>query len=222
VSTDPRHEASWQLLPWLANGRLAAGERAWLEEHVESCSACARELDAQRLLCATLAAPERVTYAPGPSLRKLLERIDGTPARAAPAVPAPQPRAPSPPLGRPPVLAWAASVLLVLGTLTVWRLAAHWQAPSYLTHTSPAAATPGVVHIAFDPAVSVAQASALLRAAGARVVDGPDASGVFALSPADGAGAAPLRALAARLRADARVRWVEPAAATPAAGTPEP
>src|ERR1700732_5602526 len=111
-----RHEESWLLLPWLANGRLPLAERAALEEHLRECAACTQELARQRLLCQVLTAPERVTYAPGPSFRKLMERIDGR-APQTPHTPAtPQERpvsrrsAPSAALAaawRPPGLAWA-------------------------------------------------------------------------------------------------------------------
>jgi hypothetical protein len=110
------HEESWQLLPWLANGRLGAAERTRLEQHLHGCAECAREVELQRLWCRTLTEPERVTYAPGPSFRKLMERIDAEPApRAAPpgiaAARAVRARA----AWRPPGLAWAASFVLSVG-----------------------------------------------------------------------------------------------------------
>ena len=78
-----RHEEAWLSLPWLANGRLSQAERDKIEPHVRVCAACREELAFQRLLCNALTEPDRVTYAPGPSFRKLMERIDGTvpPAR---------------------------------------------------------------------------------------------------------------------------------------------
>src|SRR5437879_11917134 len=75
-----RHEEAWLLLPWLANGRLSQAQRAMVEEHVRLCPACTQELASQRLICRALAEPDRVTYAPGPSFRKLLDRIDGAAA----------------------------------------------------------------------------------------------------------------------------------------------
>jgi hypothetical protein len=59
----------------------------------------------------------------------------------------------------------------------------------------------------------------MLHSAGARVVEGPGTTGVFGIAPlaatapgiADSGDVSPqLRALAARLSADPRVRWVEP------------
>ena len=213
-----RHEESWLLLPWLANGRLPLAERAALEEHLRECAACSQELAQQRLLCQVLTEPERVTYAPGPSLRKLMERIVGhtphTPARSQER-PVSRRNAPSAALAaawRPPGLAWAASFVLAIG------LAAFWWQPRYTTRTELTRATPGVLHIAFDRSLPIGEMEEMLHSAGARVVEGPGTTGVFGIAPAaatpaiaeSGDVSLQLRALAARLRADPRVRWVEP------------
>jgi anti-sigma factor RsiW len=235
TAPDTRHEESWLLLPWLANGRLAAAERARLEEHVRACEACAREVAWQRLMGQTLAEPDRVTYAPGPSFRKLMERIDG--GRHARVAPPPTPaqqgsaaRARS--LWRPPGLAWAASFVLLTGIAGLAATAYRWSQPLYATHTTSAAVNPDVLHIAFDRSLSIGEVEQLLRAAGARIVEGPGTTGIFGVTavapatPATGDGRAAtspqVQALAARLRADARVRWVEPlATAAPGTRTPE-
>ncbi|HXY97899.1 MAG TPA: zf-HC2 domain-containing protein [Steroidobacteraceae bacterium] len=203
------HEESWLLLPWLANGRLGSAERARLEQHVRGCGECAREVALQRLLCETLTEPERVTHAPGPSFRKLMERIDSEPPQRAVAAGMPAVRSGGwRAAWRPPGLAWAASFVLsvALGTFAV--TAYRWSQPLYLTHTAPAAAAPGVLHIAFERSITVGEAEQLLLSAGARVVEGPDATGVFGVAPVAGATALP--ALADRLRGDPHVRWIEP------------
>lgn len=209
------HAAIWLLLPWLANGRLPAHERLPAEQHVAGCAACARELALQRRMCEALAEPDRVTWAPGPSFRKLLERIDGhahaverpqTPAVRAASVTSRARYA-----WRPPGLAWAASFVLAIGLGGLAATTYRWSQPLYSTHTLAAAAVPGVLHIAFDRAVSIGEVEDILHSAGAHLVTGPDASGVFGIAPTlPGAMSAQLRALEARLRADARVRWVEP------------
>ena len=223
----------WQLLPWLANGRLPHAERGRLEEHVRDCERCARELAAQRLMCQVLTEPERVTYAPGPSFRKLMSRIDGRePARPSERRVS---RARSSPAAahaaawRPPGLAWAATFLLLVGFSGLAATTYRWSQPVYATHTVPAAVTPGVLHIAFVPSLSIGEVEGLLRSAGARVVEGPASTGIFGVSPvAEAPGTArngdvnpQLRELAARLRADPRVRWVEPVAGVASALTPE-
>jgi hypothetical protein len=210
------HEESWLLLPWLANGRLGGAERARLEQHLRGCPECAREVALQRLWCSTLTEPERVTYAPGPSLRKLMERVDAEPplrtaAAGTPAVRLRSARA----AWRPPGLAWAASFVLSVGFGTFAVTAYRWSQPLYVTRTAPAAAAPGVLHIAFERSFPIGEAEQLLVSAGARIVEGPDASGVFGVAPvaaaaAPGDGTAELRLLADRLRSDAHVRWLEP------------
>src|SRR5215469_18262602 len=86
------HEETWLLLPWLANGRLSAAERVRAEQHVRACRECTREVALQRLWSEKLTEPERVTHAPGPSFRKLMQRIDAE-AEAPVAAPAPAPAA---------------------------------------------------------------------------------------------------------------------------------
>jgi hypothetical protein len=237
--TDPcAHHDAWLSLPWLANGRLSGAERLRIEEHVRGCPLCTREVAAQRRLCDVLTEPERVTYAPGPSFRKLMERIDGR----APVAPA-EPRAARlrsfaarrSSLWRPPGLAWAASFLLLVGFVGLAATTHRWLQPLYGTYTSDTQTSRTVLHIAFIRSLSIDEVSDALRSAGARVVEGPDATGIFgvtpvAASPNTADASAGLSALAGRLRADTRVRWVEPisGAATAAAaaanshGPPQP
>jgi hypothetical protein len=228
------HQDAWLQLPWLANGRLSGAERMRVEEHVRGCALCAREVAQQQWLCDVLTEPERVTHAPGPSLRKLLNRIDGR-APPAPAEPRTARLHPVAARGgasawRPPGLAWAASFLLVVGFAGLAATTYRWSQPRYVTHTAVTAGTStAVLHISFLPSLSIAEVGAALRSAGARVVEGPDATGVFGVTPAARSPDAPnaadadsqLRTLAARLRADARVRWVEPLSGAAAAAAPQ-
>lgn len=205
------------MLPWLANGRLDAAERARLEQHVRGCAECARELELERGWCDTLTEPERITYTPGPSFRKLMERIDEAPAAAsasAPATPAAR-AARARAAWRPPGFAWAASFVLTLAIGAFGATAYRWSQPLYSTLTSAPAAAPGVLHVAFERSLPIGDAEQLLLSSGARVVEGPDASGVFGVAPVPAPGAtldanARLRALADRLRSQPEVRWVEP------------
>ena len=182
---------------------------------MEGCAECARELVLQRRMCEALAEPDRVTWAPGPSFRKLLDRIDGQTERA----PRPEPVAARTArvasrtryAWRPPGLAWAASCVLAIGLAGVAATTYRWSQPLYATHTLAANSVPDVLHIAFDRAVPVGEVEDILHSAGARVVTGPDTSGVFGIAPtAPGTVSVQMRTLEARLRADARVRWVEP------------
>jgi len=218
------HEAAWRALPWLANGRISQAERDKIEPHVQTCHACREELAFQRLLCNTLTQPDRVTYAPGPSFRKLMDRIDGTP----------QPRKTrernntvvGPPIARkfskvslwrPPGLAWAASFVLAIALGGIVTTAYRSSLPLYTTHTDTAVGTSSVLHIAFDRSVTIGAAEEVLRSTGARIVEGPDSTGIFGVTPDNldaGKSAArmsrEMHVLSTRLRADPRVRWVEP------------
>jgi hypothetical protein len=228
-----RHEEIWLLLPWLVNGRLSGAEREAAEEHVRHCPECARELEVQHLMRGALTEPDRVTYAPGPSFRKLMERIDqdansrvnAEPARKAPArarAAANQTWAAK--LGsvsswRPPGVAWAASFLLLFGITGMLATAYRWSAPLYRTHTDNAVAkAPDVLHIALDRSLTIGDVEELLRTSGARIVEGPGNTGIFGVTPV---GVTPgqttetstkrqLRSLSDRLRSDSRVLWVEP------------
>jgi len=230
-----RHEEVWLLLPWLATGRLAPAEREMAEEHVRRCADCERELAVQHLMGNAFTEPDRVTYAPGPSFRKLMDRIDGDRAAQPRKTPVRQPRAAGRrfavgsltarlghvSLWRPPGLAWAASFLILFGITGMMVTAYRWSQPLYTTHTSNTpVGPPKVLHIALDRSLSMGEVEDLLRMGGARIVEGPGNTGELGVMPVGVvAGETPaatasrqLQALAARLRTDPRVLWVQPLA----------
>ena len=223
------HDEVWLLLPWAANGRLSNAERERVEEHARACATCAEELAVQCRLCDALSAPERVTYAPGPSFRKLLDRLEAPATQAArtetpradPVVLRPRkPRGAEASLWRPPGLAWAASFIVMVGMTALVASAYRWTEPRYTTRTNAGEVSrPDILHIAFDRGLSIGEVEQVLHASGARVVEGPDSTGIFGVSPASGAGpegaqrtvtSRQMFDLASRLRADPRIRWVEP------------
>jgi hypothetical protein len=87
-----------------------------------------------------------------------------------------------------------------------------------MTHTDLPPARANVLHISFDRSVTFGAAEEVLRKNGARVVESPDSTGIIGIAPSNLASgkATPERmseemsALATRLRADPRVRWIEP------------
>src|SRR5262249_12640114 len=136
---------------------------------------------------------------------------------------------------------WAASFLLVVGFVGLAATTYHrWSQPLYNTYTTRQT-PPTVLHVAFVPSLSIAEVSDALRSAGAKVVEGPDATGIFGVTPvaaSQSAGSpnavssnvaatsttdtsAGLRALAGRLRTDTRVRWIEPISGAAAVDTPQ-
>ena len=236
------HEEVWLLLPWLANGRLSPAERELAQEHVQRCSECQRELALQQLMCDAFTEPDRVTYAPGPSFRKLMTRIgndsktrDGkaslvvvTKATLRNLQPTDRPtgqtalfpRLRRVSLWRPPGLAWAASFLLLFGITGMTFTAYRWSASNFHTVTDPSVLTPNVLHIALDRSLPIGEVEELLRTGGARIVEGPGNTGILGVTPVGvvtgetSASSADkqLRALSALLRTDPRVLWVQPLA----------
>jgi Putative zinc-finger len=223
-----RHEDAWLLLPWLANGRLTPAERERVEDHIQDCAECEQELALQRRLCGAFAEPDRVIYAPGPSFRKLMDRIDSAaqeddvgPATVSHAHPSGG-RNLTRHLGRvslwrPPGLAWAASFILLFGLTGLLATAYHLSQPRYTVRSDPAV-TPNVLHIALDRTLTIGEVEEMLRTNGARIVEGPGNTGVVGVAPLGVVnGQTPpelankrLRSLAARLRTDSRVLWVQP------------
>ena len=225
VNLTSTHRDVWLLLPWMANGRLSNSQREYVQEHVRVCSKCEQELSVQRRICESLETPDRVTYAPGPSFRKLLERIDEAEPRGRKSAhePAQQGEAMRPAafgnkaaLWRPPGLAWAASFIIMVGLTALISTASRWTEPRYATRTDAAdASRPGVLHIAFQRDLTIGEVEELLRANGARVVEGPGSTGIFGVAtlsavPRGAVANEEMLKLASRLRGDPRVRWVEP------------
>ena len=223
-----RHDEVWLLLPWLATGRLSAAERELAEEHARHCSACEQEFAVQHLLGNALTEPDRVTYAPGPSLRKLMDRIDADegkaparPERDAANLTSLIDRLGHVSLWRPPGLAWAASFLLLFGITGLIVQTYRWSQPEYRTVTDASVVTPNVLHIALDRSIPIGEIEELLRSGGARIVEGPGNTGILGVMPVGVDGRTPpadanrqLRALSSRLRTDPRVLWVQPLAGT--------
>jgi len=232
------HEEVWLLLPWLANGRLSPEERERAQEHLRYCNECERELALQQLMCKAFTEPDRVTYAPGPSFRKLMDRINsdsrtrdgeateasGTslrrsqPAAARASGQSALVRLSRVSLWRPPGLAWAASFLLLFGITGMMFTAYRWSAHTFRTVTDPSVVTPNVLHIALDRSLPIGEVEELLRTGGARIVEGPGNTGILGVTPigvitgrtTEASANKQLRALSARLRADPRVLWVQP------------
>ena len=48
------HAEAWALLPLLANGRIQASDREWVEAHVAGCEECRAEIAAQRMMATAM------------------------------------------------------------------------------------------------------------------------------------------------------------------------
>jgi hypothetical protein len=86
------HAQAWALLPWLANGRIQAADREWVEAHVQGCAECRAELAAQRLVASEVNREGADSPLPAASeeqrsFNKLWARIELRSARALPLAP---------------------------------------------------------------------------------------------------------------------------------------
>ena len=205
------HEAAIELLPWLANGTLAAGERGPVRAHAQSCVICRRELEILEAFARPAAREARGFDAPTPDMRRINARIDAALERER----------------RGSVLAagfrrWAANpwrVAFVLQSLVVLALAAAWlpqvvEQPVYRTLTAPT--FPGDGHylrVVFDPGLPAAGIDERLSAHGLTQENGPSARGVYTLRFDEAADASERDAALAALRADQAVLFVQPVGA---------
>lgn len=211
-----RHRVTWDLIPWIVNGRCSAQERRSAQEHLAACADCRAELAFQRELQAALRCEqEQDVRDPRPALQRLWARIDARQEPSgAPAV-AHAPGAGNKRwYGRRLVQALVAAVaaqamgLAVLGT-------AFWlhteQAAHYQSLSAPAVpAQRARIRAVFTPTLTLAAVQALLVQEHLQIVAGPSDAGVYVLAPL---AAQPDDALAktlGRLRAQAGVLFAEP------------
>lgn len=195
------HQAAQQLLPWLLAGTLDGAERAMVEQHLQGCAQCRDDLAWQRRLRAAAPAPQGAFDADR-ALARLMPRL--------------RPQAPRlGVLGRwreaaaanNNWLKWtAAAQLAAIGVLAL-QLAGS-RGADYRALGAAASANANAV-VMFRPETTERDMRRILRASGARVVDGPTVADayVLALPPAQ------VPAALARLRAERAVTLAQPLAA---------
>jgi anti-sigma factor RsiW len=194
------HRQVQMLLPWFANDTLEQDERALVEAHLATCSECAADLRADRMLAEEIS---DLTSDAEAGWAALSRRIDeaAPPPIAAPAT------APSRWYARRVDLRWAlaaqfAAAAVLLGLLVPGR--PDPQPTVYHALGSGPAARPGNMIVLFSPDSRESEIKAVLAGAGARIVDGPTSSGAYVLDAADAASALP------RLRASRLIVLAEP------------
>jgi hypothetical protein len=198
------HEQAWDLIPWLANGRLGAAESAALRAHLEGCAACTREVAQQRRVFEGMQADDGIAFASEAAFQKLAARIDAPPSAARAAV----------------FVRWvAATGLAAMFALVLW--AGGWlQRPpgsaaprAYQTLTAPPAAVPvgARLRVVFAPDLKLDQLERTLRSIDASISNGPSEAGVFTLTlPRASSSPTELARRLEALRADPGVRFAEP------------
>jgi hypothetical protein len=214
------HAEAWDLLPWLANGRLAPAEREWVEAHVHGCGDCRAELAAQRQVATQMhsgAAPTVSASDEQRSFDKLWSRIEASEgADVADAT-----RHTDPPARRGSTLVrWLAAAVIVQGfglaLLGFNSLRTPATDSRYVTVSNvdaPRADAP-TVRIVFTPEASMGAITTLLSHQGLTLVAGPGTSGNFtaALSADAVASGASAQSVADVISKDPNVSFAQPVA----------
>jgi len=203
---DMTHDEVGELLPWYANGTLAADEREAVDEHLTTCHDCREELAFLQDVDATATSMAAAMPAAPDSLAATFERIDAFEASAA----AREPQrgglvAWFADLFQPGAVRWALAaqmaVILVLGGLLLMRA----PEPEFVT-LSGGGATGAVegtrLTVMFVPDATEAGIRTLLTDIEGTLVSGPSAAGVYVVSvPVEAEDAAAVDAVVEELRA---------------------
>jgi anti-sigma factor RsiW len=179
------------LLPWFVNGTLESEERALVERHLDQCKRCRREVDWLRELHAACTVAADGSPAANQLRRRLMKPRTAVQMAAKRHGVQPWSHA---------VIAAQFAAILVLGALVVSS-----DEPRAPYRTLGAAASSASLVVVFDPAATESDFRRTLRAAGARIVDGPTQANAYLLEVPPDTREHAIRAL----KADRRVVLVE-------------
>jgi Putative zinc-finger len=219
---DP-HQYAMGLIPWYVNGTLAEPEAAKLGAHLDACTACRRDYEAQLRLFEAMQPEATLVFAAEPSFRKLMARIGTGEDAGALASGRPAPAAPIPVALRtaraPSRMArWLAAAVVLEGLGLgyggwAWHTSTLSTVPAYVTLTAPQPSyrDSSRVRIVFRSTLSVQDLGRMLHNAGAHIIDGPTDSNVYTLgfTGTEATAGVAERRIAA-LRANADVLFAEP------------
>ena len=216
------HAEAWNLLPWLASGRIQPVDREWVESHVHGCAECRAELAAQRVVATQMRdAGEQPAPAVADEQRsfdKLWSRIE---AAESATVPANDMQAePASPRRASRTVRWLAAAVIVQGVgLALFGFNAL-RSPGAdnefrtVTREVPVRAAAPSLSIVFTPDASIDSINTLLTHQGLTLVSGPGLSGNFtaALSTDAVASGASAESVAAVISKDPHVAFAQPIA----------
>jgi len=212
------HAEALALLPWLANGRIEAVDREWVEAHIATCAECRAEVAAQRMVAmhmnrdgATL--PDTAATDEQRSFNKLWARIEASESAATPVSAA---SGATRAAGGSRTVRWLAAAVVVqalgLGVLGVSALSGS---SKFVTVASvePRLDAPAV-RLVFQPAASMNTINALLTHQGLKIVNGPGDAGNYTavLSAEAVASGASADSVAAVMAKDPNVSFAQPVA----------
>jgi anti-sigma factor RsiW len=182
------HEQAQMLLPWRVNGTLEPGEAAMLDAHLAECEECREDLAANlalRLLYAGMPAGHEPAR---PALLRALEAGIASPADSPWAF-----------FRRRIGFGWAraaqVAVAAAAAVALVLVVAPLQRDDDYRLLGSDSAKAAGNAIVLFSPDTAERDLRAALEGVGARLVDGPTASGAYVVHVPEDARAAALEQL---------------------------
>jgi hypothetical protein len=215
------HAEAWALLPWLANGRIQASDREWVEAHVAVCAECRAEVAAQRMMATAMnrdgSSPEAAGTDEQRSFNRLWARIEASES----ASPASVATGGVPQASRSSrTVRWLAAAVIIQGFgLALFGFNAL-RAPAPGADIVTVADAPAsrlnapAVRVVFAPDASITTINTLLAHQGLTIVAGPGTAGNFtaelsADAVASGASAA---SVAEVISKDPNVSFAQPVA----------
>lgn len=193
---DP-HRRTQLLLPWRANGTLEPDEETSVTAHLEQCAECRDDLQFERELATGWASLVPETDS---GLARVRAKIDAQARRGSELQPL---------LRRPVRLSRAIAAQIATAAMVGTLFVVVNPAPDEATYEALGAKTPpssGNIVVLFAPGTTVEDVRSTLDIAGARIADGPTASGAYVVSVESGARPTAL----AELRATGSVLLAEP------------
>jgi len=178
------HAEAWALLPFLANGRIQASDREWVEAHVAGCEECRAEVAAQRKMATAMnrgATPETAANDEQRSFNRLWARIEASESASPASVAASEAR---PTMRSSRTVRWLAAAVVIQGFgLALFGFnALRGPSEGIVTVTDDAPASrpnAPTVSIAFAPGASIGTVNTLLEHQGLSIVSGPGTAGNF-------------------------------------------
>jgi hypothetical protein len=213
------HAEAWALLPWLANGRIEAADREWVEAHVAGCAECRAELASQRLVASQMGREDVQPTAGNDeqkSFNKLWARIE---AAESALVPAAGTGIASGGARFSRTVRWLAAAVVVqaigLGVLGFGTLRGNDTPGDYVNVSEPMARLNApALRIVFAPQASIDTINTLLTHQGLSIISGPGIHGNFTaeLSPDAVASGASAESVASVISKDPNVSFAQPVA----------
>jgi hypothetical protein len=212
------HAEAWALLPFLANGRIQASDREWVEAHVVGCEECRAELAAQRMMATAMnrsATSETAVTDEQRSFNRLWARIEASESASPASVAASEAR----PTRSSRTVRWLAAAVVIQGFgLALFGFNALRE-PSEdirtVTDDAPVSRPNAPkVSIAFAPDASIGTINTLLVHQGLSIVSGPGTAGNFTaeLSADAVASGASANSVADVIAKDPNVTFAQPVA----------